>query len=48
MMMQNENEHTYDNGFHPKEVHLKENYKLYNQNMFFRFFSMLTKWVTSI
>ncbi len=24
MMMQNENEHTYDNGFHPKEVHLKE------------------------
>ena len=43
MMMQNENEHTYDNGFHPKEVHLKENYKFYNQNIFFRFFSMLTK-----
>ncbi len=33
MMMQNENEHTYDNGFHPKEVHLKENYKFYNQNI---------------
>ena len=48
MMMQNENEHTYDNGFHPKEVHLKENYKFYNQNIFFRFFSMLTKWFTRI
>ena len=22
----NENQHTYDNGFHPKEVILKENY----------------------
>ena len=41
MMMQNENEHTYDNGFHPKEVHLKENYKFYNQNIFFRFFQCL-------
>lgn len=31
----NENEHTYDNGFHPKEVKLKENYKFYNNNPFF-------------
>lgn len=40
-IMQNENEHTYDNGFHPKEVKLKENYVFYNQNIFFRFFSYL-------
>ncbi|MDE6407050.1 MAG: 1-acyl-sn-glycerol-3-phosphate acyltransferase [Anaeroplasmataceae bacterium] len=40
--MQNENEHTYDNGFHPKEVHLKAKYKFYNQNIFFRFFGWLT------
>lgn len=32
----NENEHTYDNGFHPKEVVLKENYHFYNRNFFFR------------
>ncbi|MBQ9124280.1 MAG: 1-acyl-sn-glycerol-3-phosphate acyltransferase [Acholeplasmatales bacterium] len=31
----NENEHTYDNGFHPKEVKLKENYKLYRYGFFY-------------
>lgn len=32
----NENVHTYDNGFHPKEVKLKEDYKLYRRGIFFR------------
>jgi len=36
-----ENKHTYDNGFHPKEVKLDENYKLYRTNLFFRFRSKL-------
>ena len=40
--MQNENAHTYDNGFPPKEVHLKPNYKFYHYKIFFRFFSWLT------
>lgn len=48
MKMQNENEHTYDNGFHPKEVHLKENYKFYNQNIFFRLTAIFLKWLTRI
>ncbi len=46
--MEKENEHTYDNGFHPKEVVLKENYKFYNQNIFFRFASKLTVWFTRL
>ncbi len=46
--MEKENEHTYDNGFHPKEVVLKENYKFYNKNIFFRFLSMLTVWFTRL
>lgn len=46
--MEKENEHTYDNGFHPKEVVLKENYKFYNQNIFFRFISELTVWFTRL
>lgn len=29
----NENEHTYDNGFHPKEVHLKKDYVLYRKSL---------------
>ncbi len=32
----NENEHTYDNGFHPKEVHLKDNYNLYRTSLGFK------------
>jgi len=32
----NENVHTYDNGFHPKEVKLKDDYKLYRRGIFFR------------
>lgn len=42
----NENEHTYDNGFHPKEVKLKENYKLYRHGFFFRLFNKLTIYLT--
>ncbi len=46
---ENENVHTYDNGFHPKEVKLKENYKFYRHGFFFRFinrlFIMLTKFI---
>ncbi len=42
-----ENEHTYDNGFHPKEVHLKENYKFYNQNVFFRLFSVIVIYLSA-
>ena len=29
----NENVHTYDNGFHPKEVHLKDDYNLYRTSI---------------
>ena len=46
--MENENKHTYDNGFHPKEVVLKENYKFYNYNIFFRFFGYLLLVITRI
>ena len=42
-----ENEHTYDNGFHPKEVHLKDNYKFYNRNIFFRLFSSAIIYLTA-
>ncbi len=31
----NENEHSYDNGFHPHEVHLKDNYKFYRKDLYF-------------
>ncbi len=46
--MQNENEHTYDNGFHPKEVVLKPNYKFYNRNPFFLFFAWIILWLTRL
>ena len=42
----NENQHTYDNGFHPKEVILKENFKFYLNNIFFKFFSTLLILIT--
>lgn len=48
MNMQNENQHTYDNGFHPKEVKLKDNYKFYNRNIFFVIFSRLMVWFTRL
>lgn len=44
--MQNENEHTYDNGFHPKDVKLKPNYKFYNYNIFFRILSWIVLMLT--
>lgn len=41
-----ENVHTYDNGFHPKEVILDENYKFYNRNFFFRLWSKIVIYFT--
>jgi len=37
----NENEHAYDNGFHPKEVHLKPNYNLYRKSIGFRIWNKI-------
>ncbi len=37
----NENEHTYDNGFHPKEVHLKSNYNLYRKSIGFKIWNKI-------
>ena len=36
MQKTEENEQVYDNGFHPKEVHLKENYKFYRKDLYFK------------
>lgn len=44
--VQDDNIHTYDNGFHPKPVKLKENYKFYNLNIFFRITSIIIIWLT--
>lgn len=44
---ENENTHTYDNGFHPKEVILKENYKFYRKGFFFKIANYLTKITTA-
>lgn len=41
--MQNENEHTYDNGFHPKEVILKKNYRFYNRSWYFLIAKLFVK-----
>lgn len=46
-MENNENMHTYDNGFHPREVKLKPNYKFYNRNVFFVFFSTIVIYITA-
>lgn len=37
----NENEHTYDNGFHPKEVHLDADYKLYRKSIGFKIWNKI-------
>lgn len=44
--MENENQHTYDNGFHPKEVKLKEDYLFYNTHFWFRFLAYIVKVVS--
>ncbi len=41
MENKNENQHTYDNGFHPKKVTLKPNYKFYNRSFIFIFVSVI-------
>ena len=38
----NETEHTYDNGFHPRKVTLKSNYKFYPKGFFYKFGHFLT------
>ncbi len=43
-----ETEYVYDNGFKPKEVTLKDNYKYYNNNIIFRFFQTSFKFITMI
>lgn len=42
----NENEHTYDNGFHPKEVKLTEKFKFYRHGFFFKIINKLAIWGT--
>lgn len=34
-----ENQHEYDNGFHPKEVHLKPNYVFYRKSIWYKFWN---------
>lgn len=46
-MKNEENLHTYDNGFHPRKVTLKENYKFYNRNIFFIIFSTIVIYLTA-
>ena len=41
-------EHTYDNGFHPRKVTLKNNYKFYPKNIFYKFGHFLTALLTRI
>lgn len=44
-MQNDDNLHTYDNGFHPKEVKLKEDYNFYPRGIITRFFSRLVIWL---
>ena len=39
-------EHTYDNGFHPRKVTLKNNYNFYPKNIFYKFGHFLTALIT--
>lgn len=41
-----EKEYVYDNGFQPKEVNLKDNYKYYNNNIFFRIRQVFLRYLT--
>ncbi len=42
MQKNSENEQSYDNGFHPHEVHLKDNYKFYKKNIFIKFLRFIS------
>ena len=44
----NENEQAYDNGFHPHEVHLKDNYKFYRKNIFFNLARLIVTLITKL
>ncbi len=46
--IKNENEHTYDNGFHPKQVVLNENYIFYNRRLSFRIASKIIVFFTRL
>lgn len=41
-------EYVYDNGFQPKDVTLKDNYKYYNYNIFFRIMQVFCRMITTI
>ncbi len=41
MQKTKENEYVYDSGFHPKEVHLKQNYKFYRKDFWFLFWKTI-------
>jgi 1-acyl-sn-glycerol-3-phosphate acyltransferase len=41
-----DNEYVYDNGFKPKEVILKDDYKLYKKGFFFWFYQRITIYLT--
>lgn len=45
---ENENIHTYDNGFHPKEVKLDKDYKLYRYGFFFRLWNKIVIFLTQL
>ncbi len=44
--MENENQHTYDNGFHPRKVTLKKDYCFYNNHFFFRVMAWIVIYFT--
>lgn len=51
--MENENinleeEKEYENGFKPKEVHLKENYKFYRRGLFYRIWNKIVVYIFAI
>ncbi|MBE6137242.1 MAG: 1-acyl-sn-glycerol-3-phosphate acyltransferase [Erysipelotrichaceae bacterium] len=47
-MQNQENIHTYDNGFHPKEVKLKDNYKFYRKGIVIRSITRLLVWLVKL
>lgn len=45
---QKETEHTYDNGFHPRKVILKDHYRFYNRTFIFLFFQLPCSFLTKL
>ncbi len=48
MQKTEENEQTYDNGFHPHEVKLKESYKFYRKDPYFKFIRLIFIYLTKL